>query len=52
MNAAGAVKTRSAAVPSCGQLAGSVARDIGRDTSNARPHLGQRKSYVGMSRLA
>jgi hypothetical protein len=40
----GIVNTRSLSVPSRGQCAGSVARLNGRETSNSRPHWGQRKS--------
>jgi hypothetical protein len=44
----GMVKTRSAAAPSSGQAAGSLAWLMGRETSNWRPHLPQRKSYLGI----
>jgi hypothetical protein len=44
MNIIGEVNTRSAVAPSWGQVAGSVARLNGLETSNSRPQVGQRKS--------
>jgi len=41
-NVRGMVKTRLLSAPSTGQKAGLVAWLMGRDTSNASPHLVQR----------
>lgn len=40
----GIVKIRVLSAPSLGQSAGSVARLMGRETSNSRPHRVHRKS--------
>ena len=48
MKVIGVLNTRSAVAPSWGQVAGSDARLNGRDTSNSRPQVGQRKSYRGI----
>jgi len=50
-NVMGIVKDRRLSAPSTGQRAGSLAWDMGRETSNSRPHSLQRKSYRAMTLL-
>lgn len=50
-NVMGIVKDRRLSAPSTGQRADSPAWDMGRETSNSRPHCVQRKSYRAMTLL-